>query len=182
MPFYADSNLVHIGDIVSVPNAFGTEERVVERIDGLQEVYFTGGVKIKAIDERGILSGPAHREAGRGEVMKKQQNPDPGKLVWYLVSYAPDRILHGIVKCVVCNRINKLVAETAPGLRSQARDDDWSLGRDKNWRCPGCRPRRFGEKLNNNEGYDGPRGCEKYDRGLRQPSPGQDFEFFDKSS
>lgn len=51
------------------------------------------------------------------------------------------------VSCYVCGKVVKLEGTTIQEAKADARKEwDWSLGRDKRWRCDRCRPRRFGER------------------------------------
>jgi hypothetical protein len=52
------------------------------------------------------------------------------------------------VACFDCDSAQILEATTVAEAKKEARQQyDWSLGRDKKWRCAECRPRRFGERL-----------------------------------
>lgn len=49
----------------------------------------------------------------------------------------------------ICGDCRRVVAVRAINIQNARRAlrkrSDWSLGRDKKWRCHECRPRRFGE-------------------------------------
>lgn len=51
-------------------------------------------------------------------------------------------------ECCVCHKTQTLDAESVKDAKAELRRDfDWSLGRDKLWRCDECRPLRFGERI-----------------------------------
>jgi hypothetical protein len=51
------------------------------------------------------------------------------------------------IRCYGCGIVRKLDGKTLKEAMVDARKEwDWSLGRDKRWRCADCRPRRFGER------------------------------------
>jgi hypothetical protein len=49
--------------------------------------------------------------------------------------------------CYDCGEGIEVEARTQAMAMKEIRRVDWSFGRDKRWRCSGCRPRRFGESL-----------------------------------
>jgi hypothetical protein len=54
-----------------------------------------------------------------------------------------------IVCCYECGDIIEVTAKDKAAAMKAIRggNRDWSLGRDKRWRCGVCRPRRFGERI-----------------------------------
>ncbi len=66
--------------------------------------------------------------------------PAPGQLEW-------TRRIRGVATCGDCERtVQAGYHVDVEALRKYLRERcDWSLGRDKLWRCALCRPRRFGE-------------------------------------
>lgn len=52
------------------------------------------------------------------------------------------------VVCFDCGDAIVIDVPTAKEAKAEAREQhDWSLGRDKEWRCGSCRSPRFGERL-----------------------------------
>ena len=47
--------------------------------------------------------------------------------------------------CYECGECLEVEGRTKAIAMKEIRRADWSFGRDKRWRCSGCRPARFGE-------------------------------------